>query len=197
MKLTILTLLVALGLTCHSCLPLHEKEAIHVQYASQIRSNVMETLCKRHNMQVFGLGGGMLGSVYLIKICFTIKHPLTIPEARYLIIDCAEELIAAVNADETIRPYLKNYPFTYKNVAIFLFSEYPDGKRAYDPYIGVVAASYNEVVYSTSVPNGFDYLHEFTEQYEDAKELVLREYGGIGKPYDASICTPELAKIID
>lgn len=190
MKFAIIFLSVFFALICHSCLPLKSKEKIPYMYSRQIRSDVMLTLHNRHNVIVMGHNGGTRDGKYVMAITLKIKHPITLEAARYLIVDCAEELIATMNADECIRQYLNNQVFTYKNVEIFLYSLNSDGTSAHDPYINAVSVNHNEVLYCTSVPNGFGYLHEYVEKYEDAKETVLKEYGGVGKPYSPSACKP-------
>ncbi len=93
----------------------------YADIAREIRGNVGKKLSKKHRMNLIGVGGGMMGSVYMIGLSFQVRHPLEQNEVRYLIVDCAEELINAVNANEEIRPYLRDYTFTTKNVQIFIF----------------------------------------------------------------------------
>src|SRR5690349_1050648 len=88
----------------------------YVDMGREIRANVGKKLAKKHQMELISVGGGMNGSVYMIGLGFEIHHPMDRAEARERIVDCVEELLRTVNENEEIRPFLKNYPFTTKNV---------------------------------------------------------------------------------
>ncbi|MFI0434638.1 MAG: hypothetical protein ACH350_02780, partial [Parachlamydiaceae bacterium] len=81
----------------------------YADIAREIRTDVGKKLSKKHQMDLIGVGGGMMGSVYMIGLSFQIRHPLNRNEARARIVDCTEELLAAINSNEEIRPFLKNY----------------------------------------------------------------------------------------
>jgi hypothetical protein len=83
--------------------------------------------------------------------------PLTEEEARKLIISCLDDYLAVVNKDEDIRSYLKNYPFTPKNIDLGIFNYYPDRTDVYHPYIGTVTAREGKISYYTDEPNKLKY----------------------------------------
>ncbi len=144
--------------------------------ANEIRAKVGKKLSKKHHMNVIGVGGGMMGSVYMIGLSFQIRHPLEREEARYLIVDCTEELINAVNASEEIRPYLRDYPFTTKNVEIAIFSVQADRKEVFDPYIRVASiAESKDIYYHTKEPNKIMYKNKYSEPYVEARAKVFGE----------------------
>lgn len=143
----------------------------HADMAREIRAVVGKKLTKKHKMDLIGVTGGMMGSVYIIGFRFQIHHPMDRGEARERIVDCVEELLAAVNANEEIRPFLKNYPFTVKNVDIAIFTDYLDGKEVFDPDISVVTADeLGYITYRTEEPNGnpYAYKSEYRELYSEA-----------------------------
>jgi hypothetical protein len=141
--------------------------------ANEISAKVAKKLAKKHQMDWIGEGGGMMGSVYLIGLSFQIHHPLDRDEARERIVDCVEELLAAVNANEEIRPFLRDYPFTPKNVRVIIYSNHPDGREAFDPYISVVSV-YTEdgISFSTTEPNKNTYKHRYRESYSKALAML-------------------------
>ncbi len=148
----------------------------YADIAREIRSNVGKKLSKKHRMNLIGVGGGMMGSVYMIGLSFQVRHPLERNEVRYLIVDCAEELINAVNANEEIRPYLRDYPFTTKNVQIFIFSSTSKGGDVYDPYIGASwIAESDKISYCTSEPSKITYKNKYYETYAEARAKILGE----------------------
>lgn len=141
--------------------------------AHEIRAKVGEKLEKRHKMVCIGAGGGMMGSVHMISVHFKINHPLDRDEARALIVDCTEELLAAVNANEEIRPFLKDFPFTPKNLSISIISTNPDGSSVFDPYIeAVYVYEENKIHFCTKEPNKIPYKNTYVESYPKALEKV-------------------------
>jgi hypothetical protein len=145
----------------------------YVTLAEEIQGSVARKLAKRYDMSLFGLGGGMADSVNIICLSFQIRKPLTKEELRYILIDCVEEILAAFNANEEIRPYLLNYPFLPKNVEMVIFITDPTGRDLYDPTIAVASATNGKVNYFTNDPdNEFRYKSEFTESYEEALKIV-------------------------
>lgn len=143
----------------------------HADMAREIRSVVGNKLAKKHKMDVIGVSGGMMGSVYIIGLRFQIHHPMDRNEARERIVDCVEEMLAAVNANEEIRPFLKNFPFTEKNIDIAIFTNYPDGREVFDPDVRVVSVNkLGYVTYRTEEPNGhlYEYKSVYRELYSEA-----------------------------
>jgi hypothetical protein len=135
----------------------------------EIRAKVGKKLAQKHHMDPIGVHGGMMGSVYIIGLSFQIHHPLDRDEARALIVDSVEELLAAVNSNEEIRPYLKDYPFTTKNVELSIYSNYADGRQVFDPYIRVASVFTSDcITFSTKVPNQVEYKHRYREPYAEA-----------------------------
>lgn len=148
----------------------------YADIAREIRGNVGKKLSNKYGMGLIGVGGGMMGSVYMIGLSFQVRHPLEQEEARYLIVNCAEELINAVNASEQIRPFLRDYPFTTKNVQIFIFSKTSRGGDVYDPYIGASWISESDKIYFFTKELGdLIYKNEYCEPYAEARTKVLGE----------------------
>lgn len=145
----------------------------YADVAREIRSKVGKKLASRHQMDCIGVGGGMMGSVYMIELAFQIHHPMDATEARSRIVDCVEELLKAINDNEEIRPYLKNYPFTTKNVKVAIFTNYLDGREVFDPDIRVVSVfESDKVTFFTMEPNNPRYKNEYSEPYQEALEKV-------------------------
>ncbi len=148
----------------------------YADIAREIRGNVGKKLSKKHQMNLIGVGGGMMGSVYMIGLSFQVRYPLEREEARYLVVNCAEELLRAVNSNEEIRPYLRDFPFTTKNVQVIIFSVKADGRDVYDPAICVASVSESdEICYRTQEPNSPTYKNEYNEPYAEAKAKVFGE----------------------
>jgi hypothetical protein len=150
-----------------------KKPRDYEQMANEISTKVAKKLCKKHQMDWIGEGDQMMESASMIGLSFQIFHPLDRNEARTRIVDCVEELLAAVNSNKEIRPFLKDYPFTTKNVQVSIYSNYPDGREALDPYISVVSV-YNSanIYFSTAEANEDSYKHRYREPYSEALAMV-------------------------
>lgn len=173
MGITVCTLIAILSMSFSF---FKSKPRDYADIAREIRSNVGKKLSKKHRINLIGVGGGMMGSVYMIGLSFQVRHRLEREEARYLVVDCTEELLAAVNSNEAIRPYLRDYPFTTKNVEIAIFSVQADRGEVFDPYIRVASISESEdIYYRTKEPNKIRYKNEYCEPYAEARAKVLGE----------------------
>jgi hypothetical protein len=141
--------------------------------AYEIREKVGKKLAEKHKMAVVAITDGMMDCVYLVGINFQMYRPMDRDEVRYRLVDCVEELLKAINEDEEIRPFLKNYPFTTNNIKIAIFMSDPDGRRLYDPNIDVASiSSSDKIYYYTKAPNVPMYKNEYEESYEEALSIV-------------------------
>lgn len=148
----------------------------YVEMASKIRGTTAQKLAKRHNMNIFGIGGGMADCVNFLGLDFLIQGPLSKEQLRRILIDSVQELLKAVNGNEEIRPYLKNYPFTEREISVTLFIKDPNGKKIYDPEIGVASAGQGTIYYYTDdKENMYVYKQEIKEDYETALKIVQEE----------------------
>ncbi|MEI8124351.1 MAG: hypothetical protein WCG42_01190 [Parachlamydiaceae bacterium] len=145
----------------------------YVIMAHQIRTDVAEKLSKRYNMRVIGVRGGMAGSVNVIGLSFQILGPLSKEKLREILVDCVEEFLASINANEQIRPFLKNYPFTEKEIDITIFVVDASGRNVYDPDVLVATAFIGKIWYNTEdKDNEFKYKQEMEEDYQTALKIV-------------------------
>lgn len=56
-----------------------------------------------------------------VALSFNINRPLTVEEARPIIIGAAELYSKAINANKTIRPFLLEYPFPITRIELNFF----------------------------------------------------------------------------
>jgi hypothetical protein len=141
--------------------------------ANEIRAQAGKKLAEKHKMAVVGISGGMMESVNLIGISFQTYRAIDRNEIRYILIDCVEELLKAINESEEIRSYLKNFPFTTNNIRIEMFISDTNGRWLYDPNIGVASISEdNKIYYYTTSPNAALFKNKYEELYEEALAIV-------------------------
>lgn len=145
----------------------------YVDMAHEIRAKVATKLARKHHMAVVGITGGMMDCVYTVGVSFQMYRPMDRNEVRYRLVDCVEELLKAINENEEIRPYLKNYPFTTANIKVTIFMSDSDGRFLSDPYLEVATISGSDkIYYRTSAPDVPMYKNEYEESYQDALAMV-------------------------
>ena len=100
--------------------------------ANGILSKVAAKLKHEYRLIPCGSGGRTSNGVQMLGLSFFYRTPMEIEDGRELLIALVEEFVAAVNEDVLIRPYLKDYPFEPKNVAIRIFLQNSDD---FDPFL--------------------------------------------------------------
>ena len=147
--------------------------ARYVVIAQQIRSDLAEKLSKRHKMDVSGTIGGLANCINILGLSFDILGPLSKEQLRIILVDCVEEFINTINANEELRPHLKNYPFTPHEIEIKLFIVDKNRKDIYDPHISTASAYNGKLSYKTTDPyDDFKFKNKFTETYEEALKII-------------------------
>jgi hypothetical protein len=142
-----------------------------------------QILGKKYQMIQSGNGLGAMNKVELMSILFDrYGAPLNEKEARSLVIHCVEDFLEAVNSDEQLKPLLKDYPFTAKNLKLTIFSFDKDQVIHYFPNIAVVSNSKGKIGFFTEDPS--DIYSYYTKKYETYEEAVaiLKEEGKADYP---------------
>jgi len=129
-------------------------------------------LGKKYKMSPIGPGGGATPEgIWLMSLSFEKNgDPLTEEEARKLIIHCVDDFLLAVNSDDKLKPFLKNYPFTSKNLDLTIFSYDKDHILHYFPSIAVVTNVEGKIGFFTEDPSVKHGYH--TKKYETYEESV-------------------------
>lgn len=150
--------------------------ADYVVRADKITANVEAKLVKRYSMRVVGRTGGMIDYVNVLGLSFQIHGPLTKDKLREILVDCVEEFLSQINSDEKLRPFLKNYPFTPKEINIAIFVVDDTGRKIYDPSITVASAYHGKIWYDTvDINDNFGYKSSTEEDYKTARKIVQTE----------------------
>jgi hypothetical protein len=142
-----------------------------------------QILGKKYQMRQSGNGLGAMNKVELMCISFDkYGAPLNEKEARSLVIHCVEDFLEAVNSDEQLRPLLKDYPFTAKNLDLGIFSFDKDQSLHIFPNIAVASNYKGKISFSTKeAPDIYGYYTEKYETYEEAV-AILKEQGKADYP---------------
>jgi hypothetical protein len=183
MKFLFLTALVAVILTMTLCsMRLKQRPTDYLKTINQIKANVAEKISKKHNADWVGDGGQRIGCACKIFLAFQIRRPLNRDESRRILIDASEELLKTVNENTILRPYLRDFPFTTKNIEVVVFSSDSDGTKVYDPFITASSVfESDEIVFLTADPQQtYGYKNEYMEDYQEALEIVKQQQGVMG-----------------
>lgn len=150
--------------------------ADYVIMANDISAKVQKTLSDRYKMKILGVKSGLAECVNVLGLSFQISGPLSKEELRIILVDSVEEFLSEINSNVKIRPFLKNFPFTAKEITITLFIKNKKGQQIYHPDISLAYASAGEVAFNTvNINNLNGYESREREIYEIAYEIVKRE----------------------
>lgn len=126
---------------------------------------------RKEEFFVFGTGGAFHKQIN--EFFFDLLTPginVNVDQARKVLVIKTEELLCKVNQDEQVRPYLRDYPFTEKNlyftVGFMPSCLFLNTKEA----IVLATVSRGKVFYSVKGQRGFDDAYE--ETYATAYEIV-------------------------
>ena len=146
-------------------------EPEYIRLSDKISDPFVAETKKKRDLDCVGYGGAFYTNVKAVNLTFETKKTITLPEVRRIFVEMSEDLIARYNANEAIRPFMDNYPFTLKNVRISLLF----GERNTNPTQTIVEGvfSVNGFIYYTLVPPGnSDKTEQFEEPYNDAYRLI-------------------------
>jgi hypothetical protein len=133
---------------------------------------------KKYGMSPCGIGGGAKeDGIWLMALSFDrYGDPLTEAEARKLIINCVDDFLEAVNNDEQLKPFLKEYPFTAKNLDLTIYNYDKGQVLNYFPYIAIVTNSEGKVGFFTeNASTKYGYYTKKYETYDEAIAILKRE----------------------
>jgi hypothetical protein len=171
--LPIILILIALMTISFSMEPkMDQGQSEHGKMLYSFVAKTGKKLAKKYGMSTSGAGGGAReDGIWLMSLAFyRYGKPLTEEEARKLIISCVDDFLEAVNHDEELKPFLKDYPFTAKNLSLTIYNYDKNQILHYFPYIAIVTNSKGEVGFLTedaSVEYGY-----YTKKYETYDESV-------------------------
>ncbi|NGX26736.1 MAG: hypothetical protein K940chlam6_00661 [Chlamydiae bacterium] len=137
----------------------------------EIMDDTIATLTKKYNLHPCGIG--MNGKFEYLEISFQIRKNLNRDEIRAILMDCGKEFLENINSCKMIRPFLKDYPFSSKNIGIVLFIRNETNNDIFHPEICCASIRRSVVSFHTkSEENQFRYKETYEESYEEALALL-------------------------
>lgn len=130
----------------------------------QILTSFKEEMKEKHSLFFRSIGwmvgGSSTSDISEIRTKCTYRYPVDCQEARGLILLTTEKLLAALNNSKTLKPYLKDYPFSANGVKLrMLFREekyFVGDVPYYDGSMESAVVSGNAITYYHHIPNTRD-----------------------------------------
>ena len=111
---------------------------------------------------------------YLI-MSFAGVYQTDIPQARRLYVELVEGLVSKINQNVRIRPYLHDYPATWRNTQVGLRFEDRKGERVKEPYIAYVFIAKEKIIYSIYHHKTGQFEEVYEELYVEALKIIQEE----------------------
>lgn len=143
----------------------------------QIVRQISEKYERKYKLNFSGISLSAPGGIYRkIGISFEYYGYLSKDDARKILVESATDLIEKINANDELKPYLKNYPFTGDNVTITIFLRLPNGQRIYYPDMKITKFHRNKVCFVYDTPEtekakGYYFLEE-KETLEETRQIL-------------------------
>lgn len=144
--------------------------------ADPIFSAYGKEMKKKRGYWVQGTGGSMPNrDVRTLFMSFIGVREVDIPEARRLYIEVVDGLLKRVNSDKIIRPYLHDYPASWRNTQIHLSFVDKSNNPVTESHIAFVTCV-NDIIYYTKYNQKIrDFEDFYEEHYEEALKIVQNE----------------------
>ena len=143
-----------------------------VRLAQEVRCRTAYKLMKEHGLIPCGSGGGAIDQIEMLALSFDYRKPLSIEEGRRLVLIAVHALVDAVNADERIRPYLIEYPFSPKRIEIAIFVQDAKGHSLKNSEADIFGCYYGTCRYKQMNAKQTDLIVLLQETVEEAESKM-------------------------
>jgi hypothetical protein len=147
------------------------------QLVNSLLAKTAKIIREKYNLKPCGTGTAMPGGpIQEVTLCFDTKNPYTKEQLRELLIKSSSELLRQVNDNQEIQEFLKEKPFTIKNIEIIIYNHDEKGFGLKDPQVSVASIAQGQLNYSTIDPeDSFKYKNEYEESYEQALKALSND----------------------
>ncbi len=144
------------------------------QLANTILNKTAKIIKDKYNLKPSGEGAAMPGGpIKGLTLCFDTKYPYTKEQLREIIIKTAQELLDQVNENKEIQEFIKEPPFSIRNVEIIIYNHDKEGREVYAPGIATAQISRGILTYRTvDSADTFKFKQQFEESYEEALKAL-------------------------
>ena len=140
---------------------------------------------KEYNLFLFGQGGAFRDGISKFHLCFISQQVLDVDQARRFYLKLMDRILELINDDETLRPYMTNYPFTHHNLDLSILF--------YENDILGIEVPYPAVAYVSSFDDFICYAayNPVKDSLEDLNQETIRRARGIVEHQNALMQIPE------
>jgi hypothetical protein len=176
MKITLFSLFIFLLCIITYCYAILHKENTDYCKLVQRLQNQHGREMQAEGYALEGTGGELCNDVEKIYVGFYSRKTLTIDEVRKDYVKGVERFLTRINGDESIRPYLHNYPFGVENLQYSMsFHESPVDASGKGPVVHAFSYRGN-IYYSVYDPSLTPLKTVHKEPYSEALRII-RESG--------------------
>lgn len=145
----------------------------HALISKQITTHVAQKLLAEKNLHLIGSGGQMMEEVKILRMKFDYPEEVDLSAARSLITSAIECYLNEINQNQEIRKYLKNYPFTARNIQIGIYIHKPDGSDVHKDKLYYISAINGILYYYINDPKNQSRIIFHQETYAEALKTTL------------------------
>jgi hypothetical protein len=139
----------------------------------EIMDETFELLGKKYKINPAGMG--INGHFEYLELTFQLFDVLTQDQLREMLFDCSEVFLEKINSNEKVKPFLKDVPFTQKNIGIVFFIRDENNQDVSDPNFCCVSVRRGDFQFSTKTrENRYQYKNSIEETYEQAFSKIAQ-----------------------
>ena len=122
-----------------------------------------------------GAGGGYPGSgLRMLSVDFECYQEMNISQARKLLLECVDGFLAEINRTPELKPFLREFPFTFRNVDIsIIFISEKSRNFIHSPSIASARIDDELLMFMIYPEDKLKILKK--ETYEEALKIVEQE----------------------
>src|SRR5262245_53313320 len=147
----------------------------HLNEMKQVEKETVKRLESTYKMYASGSGGGAMYGINTVMLAFTIERPITVEEARAILVGSMEVYLENINKNKALRPYLEEYPFSPRRVKLEFFTSLPNQYEE-QKHLKVFSISCGGNIKVPTIRYKFEEngrrVEEFTETFDEAKERL-------------------------
>lgn len=152
-----------------SFLTINQEMSIDEKIVNQILKKTGKDLERQYHLNCDGSGASMMEEVKMLALSFTSTTPLSISDARKLILECVKDFCKNVNENKEVTPFLSNIPFTSKNIEVRITGHDKNNTAVSPPHIAYVASLKGNIFYYAREGN-LKLIHK--ESFEEAESSL-------------------------
>ena len=170
----IIFIFLCIGFLVWSCMDDGYKISRGEELVNETIGRTAKLIRDKYDLKPCGSGAAMPGGpIQEITLCFDTKSVKTREELRVLLIQTAHEMVKLVVENEEMQQYLKDPPFTIRNVQIIIYNHDQTGRGVFAPGISTAEISHGMLTFrSFDSFENFQLQNEFQETYEEALKLA-------------------------